>query len=451
MVTYLEAIIDVLADAGGPLNYGEIAKRALERGLIPKTGSMRSNVSKIITTHLAPPKQRFVKVGRGIYDLSPGSKTNSSSMPRPRRPRVHSGSQHIDSMAPSMEYREYMYNTKYGTLVKGQINKGIKFMFCEKNKDLFVSGLKGEKEVTSALYALLDAETKNVYVGITRRGYRRITDHWKNKFTHLAMLFSEEKWSTDLRTNLECDLTDSFKLLPWNPTNQVEPSELDESDKRTRTELLPLLKQIATRTHTLVHYTSLLYPDHSTGLQSPNDENDRPGKKPTTGKNTGSKKPRPPIFSTNPAIRHHWIWSCPENIYEIVQSQAVWASQVPLENISARVRKGNLVAFYVKERKAFSGVYEFMGEWYTAPHVIWPDEMKEKRIIHTSQIRLKRIRVGHAALDVLKPRLEIFRTNTSGNIGHVLRSSSGYPGNRGRPITESDMQIISDSMRPVGV
>ena len=121
-----------------------------------------------------------------------------------------------------------------------------------------------------------------------------------------------------------------------------------------------------------------------------------------------------------------------------------------MENISARVHPGNLVTFYVKEHKAFSGVYEFVGEWYHAPRIMWPDEIKEGRIIHTSQIRLRRIRDGHAMLDSMIPRLKIFRDNTTGNAGLVIRSSSGYPGYRGRPIPESDMNIISESMRPSG-
>lgn len=341
-----------------------------------------------------------------------------------------------------MEYREYLYKTRHGTLVKGQINKGIKFMFCEKNKDLFLSGLKREKEITSALYALFDTDTKNVYIGITRRGYRRITDHWKRKFTHMAILFSEEKWSTDLRTNLERDLTESFKLLPWKPINQIEDSELDESDKRTRMELLPLLRQIATRTHALTHNMNLLYPDHVTDI------GETSGGKPARRKNSRIKKPTRRI-STDPTVRHCWIWSCPKSIYEIAQSRGIWASKAALEDIRARVHPGNLVTFYVKEHKAFSGVYEFMGDWYAAPRAMWPDE-KDGRIIHTSQIRLRRIRDGRAALDALKPRLKIFRDNASGNAGIVLQSGSGYPGNHGRPIPDSDMQIISDSMRPVG-
>ena len=437
MATYLEAIIRVLEDAGTSLNYGKIANRAFEQGLIPKTESMRSNVSKIITTHLDPPNQIFVKVGRGVYDLHPTyKKHNNGSKP--------TGT----SMAPSMEYREYMYKTKNGTLVKGQINNRIKFMFCEKNKDLFISGLKGEKEITSALYVLFDKDAKNAYVGITRRGYRRITDHWKKKFTHVAILFSEAKWSTDLRTSLERDLTYFFNSLPWNTVNQVETIPLDESDMRAREELLPLLEQIAARTHSLIHYMSSLYP--GTSEPSHVQAREKRPKSPVLWKGRNPKSPKPPKVSTDPAIRHCWIWSCPESSYHIIQNQKIWASRATLENISARVHPGNLVTFYVKEHKAFSGVYEFVGEWYRAPRIMWPDEIKKGSIIHTSQIRLRRMRDGRASLDPLKRRLGIFRKNTSGNAGHVLQSSGGYPGNHGRPIPESDMNIISESMRPTG-
>jgi len=430
MVTYLEAIISVLKDAGTPLNYGEIARRALERALIPKTKSMRSNVSKIITTHMDPPNQVFVKRGRGIYDLSPNYRPDGLTNPRSSKPHTHHKDplQSIDSMAPSMEYSEYLYKTKYGILVNGTINDRITFVFCEKNRKLLNFGLKGN-EVSSALYALLDSQTKNVYVGITRRGSKRITDHWKDKFTHVAILFSAVPWSTDLRTKLERDLTEFFRPLQWNSTNQVGNIVLGPRDMRTREELLPILRQITARIHSLIHNMDSLYPGYLSLQPLVPD----PGPKPAP-----------------PNVRNFWIWPCSEESYQIVQRDAIWASKAALKKISARVRSGDLITFYVREHKAFSGVYKFVGAWYPAPRAVWPGEVESGRIDYPSQIRLRRMSDGRAALDPLKRRLEIFRKNTSGNAGHVLQSPSGYPGNHGRPIPESDMNIISESMRPAG-
>lgn len=432
-MTYLEAIITVLEDAGEPLNYGEIARRALERGLIPKTKSTESNVSKIITTHMDPPNQVFVKISRGIYALSqdrPGPTPN----PPEGENRQHRdyASQSIEEMAPSTEYSEYLYATKYGTLVTGTINDRTTFMFCEKNRKLLTFGLKG-KEVSSALYALLDLETNHVYVGITRRGSKRITDHWGKKFTHVAILFGTVAWSAELRTKLERDLTDFFRLLRWKPTNKVETITLVPRDMRTREELLPAIRQIAARIHSLIHNMDSLYSDHIS--LKPN------------GRGKGASKPKPPIY---PVTKHSWIWPCSKGSYQIAQRDGIWASKAALEKIAARVRPGHLVTFYVREHRAFSGVYEFVGQWYPAPRTVWPGEAESGRILYPSQIRIKQIRDGRAELDAMTSRLEIFLTNASGNAGHVLQSPSGYPGNHGRPIPDSDMQIISDSMRPVG-
>lgn len=441
MATYLEAIISVLVDAGKPLNYREIARRALERGLIPKTESLTSNVSKIITTHLAPPNQTFVKVRRGVYDLSPNYRTGGLTKPRTRKNRTHrkDSSQSIEGMAPSTAYSEYLYKTKYGTLVYGEINDNINFMFCEKDSKLLNFGLKDD--VSSALYALLDIETNNVYVGITRRGSKRITDHWKDKFTHVVILFSKSAWSTDLRTKLELDLTEFFRSLPWNPTNRTSDIALEPNEMRTRAEILPSLRQITARIHSLIHNMDSLYPGHAHQKQ-PKKGN---GKK--LGRKVDGTNP-PPLSDTT--VRNFWIWPCPKDSYQTVRREGIWASQAALVKIGARVRHGDRVAFYVKEHKAFCDVHEFVGEWYRATHAVWPGEAESGGILYPSQIRLRQIMDGRAALGAMNQRLEIFLKNVSGNPGHILRSTSGYPGNHGRPIPESDMKIISDSMRPVG-
>jgi len=436
MVTYLEAIISVLKDAGTPLNYGEIARRALERGLIPKTKSMRSNVSKIITTHMDPPDQIFVKVKRGIYALN---LDYNNTPPKPPRP----------DPVPSGEYEELLYHTDHGPLIIGTVNQGTTFKFCAKHNKLLNFELI-DQEISSALYALLDKNANTVYVGITRRGVRRIADHWRDKnFTHMAIIVDKVSWNTDLRTKIEGDLTKAFQSLSWQPTNRFHDIILVPRDRRTREDLLPTLKQITARVHSLIHNMASLYPDYATSPSIKSNVGKR-NKKPVQTQNLSPKKPATPKFFTDPTIRHCWIWSCPRDIYEIAQSQEIWASKAPIESISARVRDRNLVTFYVKENKAFSDVYEFVGEWYRAPRIMWPDEIKKGSIIHTSQIRLRRMRDGRASLDPLKRRLGIFRKNTSGNAGHVLQSSGGYPGNHGRPIPESDMNIISESMRPAG-
>lgn len=436
MVTYLEAIVSVLEDAGKPLNYGEIADRALERRLIPETDSRRSSVSKIITTHLDPPNQIFVKMGRGIYGLSPDYKKPGGSSPEPPAP----------APVPSGQYEELLYLTEYGMLVTGTVNLRTTFKFCEKHAKLLNFGLN-DQQISSALYALLHKNTNTVYVGTTRRGTKRIADHWRGKdFTHVAIIVDQVSWNTDLRTKIEGDLTRAFKSLSWKPTNQFHNINLEPRDERTREELLPYLKQITARIHSLTHNMASLYPGRATSPRSNGNGNQR-RKKPTRKKKLAPKKSKAK-FSTDPAVRHCWIWSCPKGIYEIAQSRGIWASKAALKDISARVHPGNLVTFYVREHKAFSGVYEFVGEWYAAPRAMWPDEAKKGRITHTSQIRLRRLRGGRASLDALKPRLEIFRDNASRNAGIVLQSGSGYPGNHGRPIPESDMKIITDSMLP---
>ncbi len=69
-MTFLDAAYQVLKNAGEPLHYREIAKRALDQGLIdPKGRTPEATMGSRLYVDTQSEYSRFVRVGRGMFDL----------------------------------------------------------------------------------------------------------------------------------------------------------------------------------------------------------------------------------------------------------------------------------------------------------------------------------------------------------------------------------------------
>ncbi len=84
-MTALDAAVAVLQDEGGPLHYGEITQRALEKGYWSTAGKTPSATvnAQIAVEVKTKEASRFVRVGKGIYGLSEHVGTPAPATPVP--------------------------------------------------------------------------------------------------------------------------------------------------------------------------------------------------------------------------------------------------------------------------------------------------------------------------------------------------------------------------------
>jgi len=412
MATYIEAAIEVLREAKEPLHYKEITKRAQKKGLIEGAQTPAATMTSAIFSNMKQfgSKSAFQKTGKGVYKLNPGFHSPI---------HLPSDAYHDGDPSPSMTLQplfttfiqEYSLNqipASEGNYVYGSINKRTKFIFCEKQKTLFNSAIKKcvNRESFPALYVLFDINKKEVYVGQTDNGKQRIDNHWSSQksFTHIAVIFAEVIDSEKIRLKLEFKLS---KLLAkhMTVTNHYKDVHIKPEEEHTYLELNEHTERIFTILYFLIR--DLLLPPTS--------------------------DPR------------SWIWPTTLDSYNILLAKNVWASKAPLEKISARVKPGDHIAFYIPEHRSFVGVHRAVGDWHNSVDPLWPDEIASNKKIHASQIKVSLALDGVATLDSVG-NLEIFKNK--GNRGLALRSSNGYPANNGKPIPDSDMRAITKNLRP---
>lgn len=74
-MTFFEIVVQILKDAGEPLNYKDITRRLLERGWSTNASDPESGVSKNLSREIKEKgeRSRVVRVGPGLYYLNDGS------------------------------------------------------------------------------------------------------------------------------------------------------------------------------------------------------------------------------------------------------------------------------------------------------------------------------------------------------------------------------------------
>jgi len=137
----------------------------------------------------------------------------------------------------------------------------------------------------------------------------------------------------------------------------------------------------------------------------------------------------------------YWIWSVEPINWEMVKKHNIWATYS--ENAINKVKKGDIIIFYLVGHGIFCGIFEITSEWLKSSKLIWPDEIRENTKKYPFECSLKPIKIGEAILAELIPHLS-FITN-KGMPGSYLRGTHGGPANFGRPIPYEDYKIILES------
>lgn len=142
-----------------------------------------------------------------------------------------------------------------------------------------------------------------------------------------------------------------------------------------------------------------------------------------------------------------WVWPVTPENWPTVKSKKVWAVSVPGKG--KKVTKGDRIIFYVNGTMFFHGIYEVLTDWH-ARKTIWPDE--EHGGDRTgAEIDLKEIQLGYASLNKLLPSLNFIEKKKGGLKGLYLRGTPQGPANSGKPISDSDYDLILQELKLVQI
>ena len=174
---------------------------------------------------------------------------------------------------------------------------------------------------------------------------------------------------------------------------------------------------------------------------------------PGTGKTHTAKKLKKYILSKNTpqpisSDSQFWIYSVDPDNWQIVKTHHIWATSIPIEKISERIKQNDYVIFFVTGTRKFQGIFKFSSDWYTAKNVVWPDETNEIRYL--SQIKLEPVLLGDLNLWDIADKLEYFPDPENKRDSSLkLQGKGGYPSNK-ESLSRKDFEILCSHMRTIG-
>ncbi len=146
-------------------------------------------------------------------------------------------------------------------------------------------------------------------------------------------------------------------------------------------------------------------------------------------------------FETNPVLRI-WIRSVNPLYWNYVKKYNCW--KVKGKNKTIKIRKGDYIIFYVTSTRSFYGIFEVTSDWHAPMKFDWPgEENHQDRFDY--QIELKPRFKGRVRYNDLST-LNFLNKNTP---GICLQSNPTGVSNFGRPITESDFNLIKTKMKKI--
>lgn len=112
------------------------------------------------------------------------------------------------------------------------------------------------------------------------------------------------------------------------------------------------------------------------------------------------------------------------------------------------IQLNDVLVFYVKKKESrelggkIVGVFRAISTWFREDRPLWPDEIREGRILYPWRIRLEPVKLGVADFNELAPRLKFIERKDRPNAYLV-----GTPANLRRPIPEEDVKLIIENLR----
>jgi len=142
-------------------------------------------------------------------------------------------------------------------------------------------------------------------------------------------------------------------------------------------------------------------------------------------------------------LGQYWVWSVTKENWEIVRSKGIWATYD--RGVTQRLKKGDVLVFYVKGTSCFKGIFRQASDWYETTEIVWDDEVKEKKLKYPYQIKIEHIQLGDANYRDLIPKLNFVEKKQYPQV--YIYGTGGGPVNFRRPIEEHDYKLILEEMR----
>ena len=136
----------------------------------------------------------------------------------------------------------------------------------------------------------------------------------------------------------------------------------------------------------------------------------------------------------------YWIFSVTPENWDIARREQIWA--VRTERIAQKVRKGDFVVLYVTGLGSFCNILAIVDDWKLAEQAKWTDEVSEGRIKYPYQTKATIIMGGLAKAKELILKLNFVKNKQRWGAFFI-----GAPANFKRPISESDYQLIYETMK----
>ena len=143
-----------------------------------------------------------------------------------------------------------------------------------------------------------------------------------------------------------------------------------------------------------------------------------------------------------------WIIPVPEANWEIIKKMNIYGA--PENSVAPKlIRVGDYLVFYVIVKGSrvlggkFVGVYKAVSDWFREDKLLWPDEVAEGKVKYPWRIRIQSVKLGVADFKELVDKLSFTKGRKMPQAMLV-----GTPANMRRPISEEDLKIILDSLKP---
>ncbi len=146
----------------------------------------------------------------------------------------------------------------------------------------------------------------------------------------------------------------------------------------------------------------------------------------------------------------YWIISVVEDNWLVVKEKLIFGCKE--EFCTEKIKRGDYIIIYVPSRgckeycSCFVGVFEIESNWFESSELLWPDEIKEGKVIYRYRVKLKPVILGKVKVQELIDKLTFIKPE----LKEKKKWNVYFMGtitNFRRPIPENDAKIIIEVLK----
>jgi predicted RNA-binding protein len=144
----------------------------------------------------------------------------------------------------------------------------------------------------------------------------------------------------------------------------------------------------------------------------------------------------------------NWLIPVSEVNWEVIRRKNIYGA--PEASMAPKlIRINDNIIFYVIKKNSrvfggkFVGVYTVVSEWFREEKFLWPDEINEGKVKYPWRIKIKPIKIGITDFNELIDKLSFTKDKKLPQAVLV-----GTPANMRKPISDEDLRIIIEHLKP---